>query len=427
MFRRSVVSALAILASLFFLDPINVVAGGPVDTTGEINGAPYRIVIPADWNGTLLVYGHGYRDKADHPGEVDNRNPDIAPNAALAAALLAQGYALAGSAYRDNGWEIEGGLHDLKDLTVYFRDTYGQPEETILWAFSLGSIIGFESMERFGGIYDGALCGCAVGAGATQTWDAAGDLALAYDVVFGMPAAWGSFGDVRDDIDFETEVQPKLFAEATNAANFPKFEFLRLVAGTPGRGITPPPPPAFFPGWLFTDMFFVTEARSELERRAGGPIVQNLDRNYVLTPAETVYLMGLGVPFTTIDGWLVEMNNHRIADAPKYSRNYLEHYANYSGKIKHPVLTMHTVIDPLVVVAQEHEYAETVADAGREKLLKQVYTNGNGHCAFTGPQLLTAVGAIRSWVETGVKPPDSAFPAGAGFVPGFVPPPMNQP
>src|SRR5215203_6689326 len=106
------------------------IAVGPIDTTGEINGAPYRIAIPANWNGTLLVYGHGYRDKADHPGEIDNRNPDLAPNAALATALLAQGYALAGSAYRDNGWEIEGGIHDTKDLAVYFRDNIAQPDRT---------------------------------------------------------------------------------------------------------------------------------------------------------------------------------------------------------------------------------------------------------------------------------------------------------
>jgi len=81
---------------------------GPLDLSGELHGAPYRIRVPAVWNGTLLVFAHGYRDKADHPGEVDNRNADVAPSAALEPALLAQGYALAGSAYRDNGWEVEG-------------------------------------------------------------------------------------------------------------------------------------------------------------------------------------------------------------------------------------------------------------------------------------------------------------------------------
>ena len=97
MFRNISITIIFALVFLLCAVPMNAAnrIGGAVDTTGEINGAPYRIVIPEEWNGTLLVFGHGYRDKADHPGEVDNRNPDIAPNAALAAALIAQGYALA--------------------------------------------------------------------------------------------------------------------------------------------------------------------------------------------------------------------------------------------------------------------------------------------------------------------------------------------
>ncbi|MDI1242926.1 MAG: hypothetical protein PSX80_13505 [bacterium] len=409
-------------SDLFAADQI-----GPLDVTGEINNAPYRIVVPSNWNGTLLVYGHGYRDKADHPGEVDNRNADIAPSNALVPVLLAQGYALAGSAYRDNGWEVEGGIHDLKDLTVYFKDNIAEPDHTILWAFSMGTVIAFDSMERFHGIYDGALSGCAVGAGATQTWDAAADLAVGYDVLFGFPSAWGSPSDVRDDIDFEAEVQGKLVSEVSNIANFPKFEFLRLVTGTPGRGIVTPPPPAFFPGWLFTDMFFATEARAELERRAGAPFVQNLDREYSLSPGERAYLMSLSVPPSVIDGWLIQMNGDRYISSPPFARNYVERNANYSGKIKSPVLTMHTVLDPLVTVSQEAEYADTVSKARRSDLLFQTYTNGNGHCNFTGPQLLTAVGAINNWVATGVKPTAANFPAAAGFVPGFTPPRMLQP
>src|SRR5215204_3318157 len=298
---------LQLMFLLAFFLTTNTAAQGPIDESGEINGAPYRIRVPANWNGTLLVYAHGYRDKADHPGEVDNRAADVAPNAALADALLALGYALAGSAYRDNGWEVEGGIHDTKDLAVYFRDNIAQPDRTLLWAFSLGTVIAFDSMERFGGIYDGALCSCAVGAGATRSWDAAGDLTLAYATVFGMPAAWGNFGDVRDDLDFDTEVLVKLVPELSTPVNFPRFEFIRLVAGTPGRGIQPPPPPNFYPNWVVTDMFFAMEARAELERRAGGPIVQNLDRKYSITAAERAYLMGFGIPSIVIDGWLAAM------------------------------------------------------------------------------------------------------------------------
>lgn len=402
-------------------------AQGPVDQTGEINGAPYRIRVPANWNGTLLVYAHGYRDKADHPGEVDNRTPDIAPNAALADALLAQGYALAGSAYRDNGWEVAGGIQDTKDLTVYFGDNIAKPNRTLLWAFSMGTVIAFDSMERFHGIYDGALCACAVGAGAPQSWDSAGDLALAYATVFGMPSAWGNFGDVRDDLDFDTEVLAKLIPELSAQTNFPKFEFLRLVTGTPGRGIQPPAPPNFYPNWVLTDMFFSMEARAELERRAGGPIVQNIDRNYSLTAQERAYLNALGVISPVIDAWLITMNSNRVVQAPMFSRNYLEKYSNYSGKIKDPVLTMHTIIDPLVTVSQEWEYRQTVEASQRQKVLYQVYTNGNGHCAFTGPQLLTAVSALDNWGRTQTKPTAASFPSALGFDNTFQPPPMNQP
>ena len=83
---------IAILLSVSFLFPLSTSGQaqvGPLDLSGSLNGAPYRIRVPANWNGTLLVFAHGYRDKADHPGEVDNRNADLAPSAALEAPLLA--------------------------------------------------------------------------------------------------------------------------------------------------------------------------------------------------------------------------------------------------------------------------------------------------------------------------------------------------
>jgi hypothetical protein len=399
----------------------------PLDLSGELNGAPYRIRVPEVWNGTLLVFAHGYRDKADHPGEVDNRNADVAPNAALEAPLLAQGFALAGSAYRDNGWEIEGGIQDVKDLTVLFESLVGEPDRTILVAASFGTVIAFESMERFGGIYDGALCLCGAGAGSTRIWDSGVGLYLAYDVVFGVPQSWGTVGEVRNDIDFETEVLAKLVPELSNIANFPKFEFIRLVGGNPGRGLTPPPPPGFFPGWALTDFFFLTEARAELQRRAGGPFVENINHNYNLTAAERAYLGGLGVPGAVIDGWLAQMNARTNIVAPPAPRNYVDHYATYNGKIKNPVLTVHTIIDPLVIVGNESAYAETVSGAGRADRLFQTYTTGVGHCNFTGPQILTAIAAIDTWVRSGVKPTAASFPAPLGFNSAFVPPAFPQP
>lgn len=406
---------------------------GPLNLSGEINGAPYRIRVPASWNGTLLVFAHGYRDKADHPGEVDNRTAEIAPSTALEAPLLAQGYALAGTAYRDNGWAVEEGIHDVKDLTIFFRENVARPERTILWSVSMGSVVTFKSMEKFGGIYDGAFCTCAVGAGASRNWDAAAALLLAYDVAFGALPSWGTAGDVRDDIDFETEVRPKLLVEVNNPLNFGKFEFMRLVTGTPGQGINPPPPPFFYPGWLLTDMFFATEARAELERRAGGAVVQNLTHNYSLTAQEKAYLATLGV---NADALLAQMNARRNISASPSARNYVERNADYNGKIKSPVLTMHTRIDGLVPVSNQSAYRDTIMVAGRGDRLFQTYTAGNqigvvpgniGHCDFTGPQFLTGIAAIDNWVRTGTPATSANFPAALGFLPNFTPPPYPQP
>ena len=143
-----------------------------------------------------------------------------------------------------------------------------------------------------------------------------------------------------------------------------------------------------------------------------------------MTDPQKAYLAGLGVDAASL---LAAMNARRNIVADPSARNYLEHNADYSGRIQHPVLTIHTVIDSLVPVSSEHAYAETVARAGRSDQLVQTYTSGIGHCNFTGPQLFTAVAAMDAWLQTGIKPTAASFPAALGFVPGFVPPPFPQP
>src|SRR5215217_4334190 len=145
--RLFIIAALGLLLSLALIDRAPAAKAAPLELSGEIQGAPYRIRVPEVWNGTLLVFAHGYRDKADHPGEIDNRNADVAPSAALEAPLLAQGFALAGTAFKDNGWAIGDAILDAKDLAVFFRGEIAKPERTILWAASVGTVAAFKSME----------------------------------------------------------------------------------------------------------------------------------------------------------------------------------------------------------------------------------------------------------------------------------------
>jgi pimeloyl-ACP methyl ester carboxylesterase len=416
-----VVAALALVATApvrsAFAQP------GPLDVSGEINGAPYRIVVPAVWNGTLLLFQRGYTDLADHPGEVDNRNPTITTSAAVRDALLAQGYALSGSARKVNGWDVEDGLDDVVALVSHFRENVAKPTRTLLLGFSLGGLIALETAERNGGAFDGYLAVCPVSAGTTRILDHFLALRLAYDVTFGMPSSWGTPGDVRDDLDFETEVSPILAAQASEPANLGRFEFLRLVTGIPGSGLTPPP--GSYPNRLIGQPFyFATEAEAELERRAGGPVAQNLNHTYNLTEAEKAYLASLGVD---ADPLLEAMNARRDIAAPAGPRNYVRHFADFSGFIKHPVLTVHARMDQILPVASESAYRNTIAAAGRDDRLFQAYTTGTQHCGVNDAQQLAAIQVLDDWVKTGTRPEPSAFPAAAGFIPGFEPPAWLQP
>jgi pimeloyl-ACP methyl ester carboxylesterase len=390
----------------------------PFEEEGVIGLAPYRIVVPANWNGTLLIWAHGARDKADHPGEIDNRSPEAAPlgSPLLEQLFLQRGFALAGSAFRDNGNVVKEGLLDTVSLTNFFKGRVGHPEHTIIWGASMGGQIALQAIEKFSGLYDGAVPICAAGGGGPRNQDAWTAFALAYEVAFGWPASWGAPEDVRNDIDFETEVLPVVLSQLGNPGNFGRFEFMRLVNGMPAADFLSGPFPS-----LFAVLLSATEGRSVLERKAGDGVVQNLDHVYSLTPAERTYLTAtLGVD---ADALLAAMSARRYV-AVRSARNYLVNFSDVTGITRRPILSMHTTVDGLVLAAHESVLKELVEAQGNGTLLVQVFTSGVGHCAFSPAQLLTVVGAMDSWVRTGVRPGPEVFPAALGFVPGFQPPPF---
>jgi len=387
----------------------------PLTLTGDLGGAAYVINVPLNWNGTLVVYQHGYRDVADHPGEIEDHSAHFDPPA-LAAFLQSQGYATAASAFTVNGYNIEEGVRDTKTLIEYFRDAVGPPQRTILYGVSGGATMSAAALEGGHGLYDGAVGACGVMAGTPLFFDRELVFMLAYQAAFGVPASWGTPGDVRDDLDFDTEVRPIVLPQVMNPANFGRFEFIRLVAGLPSAG--------FYPGAVLTHMFFNTEARAQLERKFGGAGVQNLDHSYSLSAGDQSYLSSLGVDSATLLGG---MNASRIYAAVPSVRRAMEKWAALDGKIKKPLLTMHAKFDTLATPDNETVYRDKVDAADRSDNLMQVFTNGVGHCTFTAPQAFAAIQALESWIDTGAKPALTFFPASAGFVHDFTPPAWPYP
>jgi pimeloyl-ACP methyl ester carboxylesterase len=415
MVKRLLVTIVALLGVL------TPAAGAAAATfEGEHSGANYKIVVPDAWNGTLVVLAHGYRDKADHAGEVDNRSAMDAGFTAIANGLAAQGYAVAATSYRDNGWAVKESIHDITALRALFNGLVGKPETALLMGFSLGSFVTATLAEQRGGLFDGYLPACGVLAGAPRAWDMGAAGMLAYKLIFGLPSSWGTPADADNDVDFETEVFPTLFGQVLDPLNYGKWEFIRLVSGA--RGPTVPLPPVLYPSWLFTNFFFFTEARAEAERRAGGPYVQNVTLSSSLPASEQAYLAMLGFNAAPV---LAAMNASERFSGKQSARNYMSHYATFTGKLSDPVLTIHTKWDTLVPWPHESAYAETVAAAGASDLLVQASTNGLGHCNFSPSEIGAAVALLESWVETGVKP-SAATLAAFGLDPISTPPEWPQ-
>src|SRR6266851_5456260 len=146
---------------------------------GTLGGANYTIAVPSNWNGTLVLYSHGYVF-ANKP--LLNPAPD-AGDALTGAALLQQGYALAGSSYSQNGWALQQAFQDQIALLDYFTATCGHPIRTIAWGHSLGGIITAGLVQLYPDRFAGALPMCGVLAGGIGTWNQALDSAFAFDVL----------------------------------------------------------------------------------------------------------------------------------------------------------------------------------------------------------------------------------------------------
>src|SRR5260370_27865354 len=77
-----------------------ITSGSTNTLTGTIGGANYLIQVPANWNGTLLLYSHGYV----FPGSP--LTPHDASDSLTGGALFRPGHALARCSFCPNGWGL---------------------------------------------------------------------------------------------------------------------------------------------------------------------------------------------------------------------------------------------------------------------------------------------------------------------------------
>lgn len=111
-------------------------------------GAKYEIAMPKKFNGTLIVYAHGIRKNTNLPpipvvapkGYVVDGSADIAPSPSIAASLLKQGFALAGSGVQTQGWNLAEQVLATTIVIDQAITTFPAIDRVAAWGNSLGGL-----------------------------------------------------------------------------------------------------------------------------------------------------------------------------------------------------------------------------------------------------------------------------------------------
>lgn len=414
--RRSYRAFLVLVATAIALMAGSVTAGASSTTeAGTIDGANFKIEMPATWNGTLVLYSHGY---------VTPGSPLVARDAGdpvTAAWLLANGYAIAGSSYSQNGWALQQAFHDQIALLGHFQDEHGKPARTIAWGHSLGGIITAGLVQLHPERFSGALPMCGVVAGGVGVWNQGLDAEFVLKTL--APASTGAAGLQLVNITNTGFGPTSNFAlsesvaaqEQATAQGRARLALVAAIGDTPGWFDPASAEPAAsdfatrevnqYKWDAQVDFPFLFALRADLEARAGGNPSWNTGVNYAkqldlsINKAEVVALYSAA-------GLNLQADLAKLAAAPRVSASeealaYLTKYIVFNGELESPVLTMHTTGDGLVLPQDEQAYSSVVGSQDNSALLRTTFVHRAGHCSFTPGETVAAFQTLIHRLNTG--------------------------
>jgi hypothetical protein len=379
---------------------------GATAYTGILSGSAYRIEVPDDWNGDLVMYAHGY---AGTGNVVSVSNPQ------LREFYIENGYAWAASSYRQNGYNVGDGVQDTHDLMVHFPKLTGEraPRETYMTGVSMGGEITAVSIERYRGQFTAAMPTCGV--------LGANDL---FDYFLGANAT-----------AFALTEAPLEYPDSLEAGTAYTPEFVQAVKQEvmPGLGIADPPGPFFAPSFATADgaawVGAVTQLSGGDRPGAAGAVaywssfgfgalsdvpflfgvypglnggtlgyadgnvadnsdtVYQLDGNPAVSPAEAE----LNADVLRVEATATETTNPARTQLP-----------DVDGDAKIPVLSLHNLGDLFVPFSMEQSYARKVAENASDLFVSRAI-RGTGHCEFTDEELATGFTDLVAWADTGVE------------------------
>jgi len=352
----------------------------PIHIEGTIGpGALYSIDVPAEWNGDLVLYAHGYTTVQEPVGLPQGAFPGIRDQ------LLSRRFAVATTSFSSNGYAEAEGARQVHQLRGLFTSRVRGPARTFLVGSSLGGLIGVDLLQSFPNQFAGALSVSGPLGGTRAEFEYVGDVRLLYDLL--MPCDLpGTFADVpaiplpqNDIVTCITQNQQSFgvivstrrdggFPIAGNNAN----ELVTSVVSTLG--------------------FHWYGIGDGIDRAHGHMVFDNHDATYVSGVLPPQVLAGINAGIA------------RYTATPD-AENFLVHHYLPSGDLARPLLTIHAERDRLVPWGHEQLLLDYVTAAGHLDNLSQSHYARFGHVeAFTPAEIAAAFDALVAWTNTGVKP-----------------------
>ena len=381
-----------------------------VESCGGVtsDGAKYATMVPANFNGTMYLYSHGYRYAIDAPALgykvstiLNNPVPAPLPNndptdQSVIKYLLSQGYGIAGSTFSIEGWNADAALATDSELISTFKSKYPNTKKVIAWGESLGGFITQALAEKYPDLISSAGLACPALGSVEAELTVAGDFLWGMHTFFdssikGHNYSAGAAGEAEAQADIAkilgatAEIKASLTtntwphnsgAAGTALAAIPPRSALLLIglmAGIPTKSahfdattgpgsknsaaytsfaLAASPALAVLENGAQSAILGVL-ATLDLERQTGGAFFDNSKTDYAsrLDSDLTTYNAALSGN-TAIAGMLAFMNPANPA-APRWTATVgapakLRALVQNSGVIKVPTVTLTATSDPAV-------------------------------------------------------------------------------
>lgn len=351
------------------------------------SGATYLMDVPADWNGTVLLYSHGYR-AAGWPNP-----PQNAPDSATRDKLLDQGYALIGSSYATTGWSVNEAVPDQLATLDVFTEKFGTADRTLAWGTSYGGLVTTTLAERYAARFDGSLSMCGLVQGGVANWNSTLDPVFALRTLLGSDVKLTGFTDQTEAQGAARSLGAAVTAAQGTAEGRARIALAAALHNIPGTDI---PALVQLPAFSW---------RQEAESRAGGNPSWNTGVDYTAMLHHSPLHKEVTEAYKEA-GASLRADLNTLDRAPRISADasavrWMRDTSVFKGRLTDPQLNIHTTGDTLIPVQAESAYRRAATAAGSGRLLAQAYVDAPGHCTFTPGEMLGALRTLETRLDTG--------------------------